>query len=147
MVISQGLVLESQNFLSNALSDVEIMLAVGQNFWLNNWNDAVLKYPREFAVIVHLQSNRRRSYKAHLLADDSVSGQDVGVLKHSKVGRCPVLNFEDATPLGKVATPSLVFSTPITQIIQTLGGAFVKGSAQGTNTSIDLDSWNNSSFL
>lgn len=95
VVVAQCLVASGQNGLSHLHASVQIVVTIGQNLWLNNWNNALR------------------------LANGCITGQNVGVLHNCLVAGGVLANLQHATPLGEVATVFLVLSATRSQVVQT----------------------------
>lgn len=95
MVVAQCLVDGSQDDFSDLLATFEVVVTIGQDFWLDDWDDALG------------------------LADGSVTGQDIGVFQDSLVAGGVLADLQDATPLGEVAAVLLVLSATGGQVIET----------------------------
>lgn len=122
-MIAQCLVDGGQYCFGHLLATVQIVIAIGQNFRLNNWHNTLR------------------------LANRSVTCQHVGILQDGLIAGSVLSDFQDATPLGKVTAVLLVLGTTGGQIVQTLGGAFVFGAHQIDNALVDLDAGNDAFLL
>lgn len=123
VVVGQGLVDRSEDLLGDLLAPLEVVVAVGKDLGLDD-----------------------RHYSG-ALADGRVAGQDVGVLEDGQLGGAVLLDLEDATPLGEVATILLVLDATGLEIVKTLGRALVVGSEKWDHTGVDLDSRNDVTLL
>lgn len=94
-MVGEGLVDEGQDGLGDLLAPFQVVVAVGEDFWLDDRHDPVG------------------------LADGGVAGQHVGVLEDGLVGWGLVADLQDATPLGEVAAVLLVLGATFGQVIQT----------------------------
>lgn len=123
VVVVEGLVDEGKDSLSHLLGSIEVVFTIGKNFGLNNGDKAV-----------------------HL-ADGSVSGQNIGVLKHSLVAGGVLADLEHTSPLGEIATVLLVLGAPLGEVIETLGGGFVLRAHKRDNALVNLDTAQDSLLL
>lgn len=99
------------------------MVAIGQDFGLNNWHNTVS------------------------LANGCITGQHIGILQNCLIAGGVLADLQNGTPLGEVATVLLVLSATGIQIVKTLGGAFTFRSEQINDTGVDLDARNDSLLL
>jgi hypothetical protein len=95
MVVAECLIDGSQDDFSDFLATVKIVLTVGQDFWLDNWNNALR------------------------LANGSIASQNIGVLQNSLIAGSVLADLQNATPLGKIAAVFLVLRATLSQVIET----------------------------
>lgn len=95
MMVAQCLVDGSQDDFSDLLATVQVMVTIGQDFRLNNWDNALR------------------------LADGSITSQNVGIFQDGLVAWGVLANFQDATPLGEVTSILLVLSATGGQVVET----------------------------
>lgn len=95
MMIVQCFVHGGQNGFGDLLAAVQIVITIGQNFWLNNWNDAIC------------------------LANGCIACENVGIFQNGLVAWGVFADFQYATPFGEVASILFVLCATGIQIVQT----------------------------
>lgn len=81
------------------------------------------------------------------LTDGCIASQDVSVLKQSLVRWDVLADLQNASPFGELATVLLVLSAALVKVIQTLGGALALRAHKVDNSSVDLDTGQDSLLL
>ena len=113
-MVAEGLVDGSEHFLGDFLAPLQVMVTIWQHLRLDDWHQAVL------------------------LADRSVSGENVRVFQDGKVCRLMLANLECAAPFGKVSAVTLVLLASLVQTVETLGCSLTISTGKRDCALIDL---------
>lgn len=111
-----------ENSLGNISANLDGVITILEDFWLDNWSKSIL------------------------LADRSVPGKGVSGLSNSSLRWAAfAVDLEDGSPFSESASQFVIFSASSTKSIKTLGGCLSIGSSDNLETSVDLDTAVNSS--
>lgn len=112
--------------LCDVLAALQVMVSIRKDLRLHNRNNSILENVRrylcsravKYAIKPHFLSPRGHC-NTNLLADASVSGQHVSVLKDGQLRGCGFADLQHTTPLGEVCAVFLVLGTTLRQSVQT----------------------------
>jgi len=108
-----------EDSLRNLGAGTDIMISIGDNLWLDNWDETVM------------------------LANVTISSKRMGSLLNGNLRWAVFSNLDDSSPFGESASHLIVLLASGTKSIKTLGDTLVIGSWDDGHTSIDLDSSKN----
>merc|ERR1712023_210057 len=90
---------------------------------------------------IHEDLRLNNGDKSIHLADLAVVSKGTSIALNGLHGRSTVgVNAEDSTPLSKASTLRIVLCGPLSKSLESLGDSLAVHE-RGTNTSVDLDSW------
>ena len=115
LVIVQSLEDGCEDSLGDGLADFDAVVAVHQDFRLDDRDDAVS------------------------LADRSVSGESFSGVQDGQIGWLAVSDSEHVSPLGKSASDRIEVRAPLVEVVESLGGFLSIGSHDRDDTFVDLD--------
>lgn len=120
-VLSDQLVHDGvEHFLRDSCTGLDIMLTISEDLWLNNWDES------------------------GMLADLGVSAERVGGLSDSDRRWAAIWgDLQDSSPLGESSSHLVVLLASLRKAIESHCDGLVVGSLNDGNTSIDLDSSEN----
>lgn len=117
------LVNSRQNFLSNLLATLEVVITIRENFRLNNWDDS------------------------GALANGGITSENIGVLEDGQFAWASILDLQHAPPLGEMTSVFLVLNATRLQIVESLGGALIFSAKQWHDTLVNFDSGQHVAFF
>ena len=102
-------------------ADIDVMLTVLKDLWLDDW------------------------YETVLLADGTVSGEGVSVLSDGGLGWAAIADLEDSSPFCESASQCVILSASLTKSIKSLCSSLGVGSSDWDETRVDLNTAMNAS--